>query len=306
MEQSIPEMSVLLSSLTATKYATVASATVLVWDMALTLDLEVSRVWRVKKTLGTTLFFINRYLPPVLFVFDLSFHAHPIDTSECKNYELSSTILDLVSIGVIECVLVMRTHALYQNKILLSLLAFLCIASMAIMLTCFLIVLRYETFIPASTIGFKGCLSGCTSPLCQPLLIAFWVPFFCFETLVFVLTVWKSYKSFKVLRLSGSNNIVRIIVRDGLLYYVVIMSVSICNFLIWILDPFASYLAVGLMKSLQATITSRLLLNLRGILETRVPTISQFETDYPGSLIGLENMRPARSTDTSEPIGYAL
>lgn len=36
--------------------------------------------------------------------------------------------------------------------------------------------------IPASTIGFRGCLSGCISPICQPLLIAFWIPFLVFET----------------------------------------------------------------------------------------------------------------------------
>ncbi|PPQ79827.1 hypothetical protein CVT25_002981 [Psilocybe cyanescens] len=165
--------------MTATCTTTVASATFLLWDMALTLDTEVARVWMARKTLGTTLFFLNRYIPPIL----------------CKNYELSSTILDLVSIAIIECVLVMRTHALYQNKLILRLLASLCISSIAIMLTCFLIVFKNETFIPASTIGFRGCLSGCTSSLCQPLLIAFWIPFFCFETLVFVLTVWKSYKS---------------------------------------------------------------------------------------------------------------
>jgi len=299
MEHGFPGMSVLLSSVAATKYATVASATFLVWDMALTLDVEISRVWHVKQTLGTTLFFLNRYIPPLLFAFDLAsqFMASP-SIQFCKNYEITSTILDLVSIAVIECVLVMRTHALYQNKVLLSLLASLCIASMAVMLTCFLIVFKYETFIPASTIGFRGCLSGCTSSLCQPLLIAFWVPFFLFETLVFVLTLWKSYKSFKILRLTGSRNIIKILVRDGVMYYVVIMSVSICNFLIWILDPFASYLAVGLMKSLQATICSRLLLNLRGILETKVPTRSQFEVDYPNSLL-LDDMGPG-STDMSE------
>lgn len=68
------------------------------------------------------------------------------------------------------------------------------------MLTCFLLVFKLETckntcnilvirdqllhflVIPADTIGVQGCLSGCTSSLCRPLLIAFWVPFLAFET----------------------------------------------------------------------------------------------------------------------------
>jgi len=37
----------------------------------------------------------------------------------------------------------------------------------------------------------------------------------------------------------------------------IIPAISTTNFLIWILDPFASYMAVGLQKSLQATICSR-------------------------------------------------
>ncbi|KAF9483023.1 hypothetical protein BDN70DRAFT_963748 [Pholiota conissans] len=195
----------------------------------------------------------------------------PDRTNSCKNYELVSTILDLVSIAVIECmlchlllypaleyskpllgVLIMRTQALYQHRGVLILLSFLCLASMAVMLTCFLLVFNMETFVPANSIGLRGCLSGCTSPLCQPLLIAFWVPFLVFETLVFVLTAWKSYHSFLATKHTGSTTIIRILARDA---------VSICNFLIWILDPFASYLAVGLLKSLQVTICSRYVLS---------------------------------------------
>jgi len=276
MDGSVPPA--LFSSLAATKYATVASVTMLVWDMALTVDLEVSRVWQVKQTLGTTLFLMNRYIPPILFALDLyaQFVWAP-SIKFCKNYELASTILDLVSIAVIECVLVMRTQALYQYRKLIFLLTSLCVISMGVMLTCFLLVFKLETFIPADTIGVQGCLSGCTSSLCRPLLIAFWVPFLAFETLIFVLTAWQSYQYFMSTSISSSTPIIQVLARDGLLYYVVIMCVSICNFLIWILDPFASYLAVGLLKSLQATICSRLLLNLRGIVEAKPPTESQFE-----------------------------
>ncbi|KAF8194697.1 hypothetical protein BJ912DRAFT_924159 [Pholiota molesta] len=263
----------------AGKYATVASATVLVWDIALTFDREVSRVWRVKKTVGTTLFFLqvqNRYLPPLLFGFDLFSQFVSAPSINIHQYSY------LVSIAIIECVLVMRTQALYPYRRVLLFLSTLCIASMVVMLTCFLLVFKMETFLPADEIGLRGCLSGCTSPLCRPLLIAFWVPFLAFETLL-------------AARMSGSTTILRILARDGILYYIVIMSVSICNFLIWILDPFASYLAVGLMKSLQATICSRLLLNLRGIVESPTPTASQFEFAYPGSLIRLQNL--GQSTD---------
>ncbi|KAF9054628.1 hypothetical protein BJ165DRAFT_1440164 [Panaeolus papilionaceus] len=276
MDQSalVLEVVKIINGLISSKYATVASMTLLLWDMLLTLDLEVRRVWRVKRSLGTTLFLLNRYLVPPLFILDIyaQFMWDP-SMKFCKNYEIASTILQLVSVSIVESVLVLRTHALYQSMLLLLILTTLCFISIANMLVMFLLVIRLETISSASLIGVRGCLSGCTNPVCQPLLIGFWVPYLFFETLVFVLTVWRSYTSFlafKRRRPSGfRTTFIEIIVRDGLVYYVVIMAVSIVNFLIWIIDPFASYLAVGLMKSLQATICSRLLLNIRGMLEAQ-------------------------------------
>ncbi|KAF5340978.1 hypothetical protein D9611_005886 [Ephemerocybe angulata] len=279
-------------SLIATKYAYAASATILFWDIALTVDQEYQRVWKAKKTLGTTLFFCNRYLPPAIFLLDLlgdgassipmgsynevvrlaclwEFSVFTSVSNSCKNYEYSSTLLDFISIAIVECVLIMRTHALYQSTLLLVSLAVLGLLSIVNMLICFLIIIKQETFVPASALGLVGCLSGCTGPMCKPLLIAFWVPFLVFETTIFTLTAWKSFKTFRLKRQSGSKSarLIEILFRDGLIYYLVIMATSLMNFFIWILDPFASYLAVGLLKCLQATICTRLLLNIRGMLE---------------------------------------
>ncbi|KJA19136.1 hypothetical protein HYPSUDRAFT_907330 [Hypholoma sublateritium FD-334 SS-4] len=67
----VADISKILSSLSATKYANVASAALLVYDMILTFDQEVQYIWNAHKTLGTTIFFLNRYIPPCLFAFDL-------------------------------------------------------------------------------------------------------------------------------------------------------------------------------------------------------------------------------------------
>ncbi|KAG2012066.1 hypothetical protein CC2G_012111 [Coprinopsis cinerea AmutBmut pab1-1] len=164
----------------------------------------------------------------------------------------------------------MRTHALYQSQRLLYGLSALAVVAIVNMTACFLIILPHLTFVPAARkIGLVGCLSGCTHPICQPLLITFWIPFLLFETSVFLLTAWKSYETYKIARNTRSLKLVTILFRDGFIYYIVIICVSLINFMIWIFDPFASYLAVGLMKSLQATICSRLLLNIRGMLEPR-------------------------------------
>ncbi|KAF8880211.1 hypothetical protein CPB84DRAFT_1851894 [Gymnopilus junonius] len=234
MEHGIPGISTLFSSLNSTKYATVASATVLLWDIALTLDLEVyiSGV-EGKKDFGNISILRESLHATLLFAYDLY-----------SQFLFSPSIIQApLALGVV------------------------CRAA------------------PAPLSASFDCLL---------------VPFFVFETLVFALTLWKSYTSAKVMKLTQSMNIIKVLARDGILYYVVIISISLCNFLIWILDPFASYVAVGLLKSLQATICSRLLLNLRDILAKKAPTMSQFEHDFPGSLINLDVLESSSESQQSQ------
>ncbi|KAF9477072.1 hypothetical protein BDN70DRAFT_811255, partial [Pholiota conissans] len=149
-------------------------------------------------------------------------------------------------------VLVMRTHALYQRRALFIWLIVGCFVSSSSLFTivaCSLIVLRYQTHISASIIGINtGCLAACTGPFCRPLFIILWMPFFLFETTVFSLTSWKFYNLYTRMKVQGSTNVLKIIMRDA---------VAIANFLVWILYPSASFIAVGFLKGLQVTICSR-------------------------------------------------
>ncbi|KAF9038707.1 hypothetical protein BJ165DRAFT_1597042 [Panaeolus papilionaceus] len=279
----------------------VASATLLLWDMALTFELELRRVWFAPKTLGTTLFILPNSCHTRLQICKscaliLSANYLIRVDSSCKGYQIASTILQLVSIAIVESVLVMRTNALYQNKRLFILLIGLCFISMVNMLALFLALLHFEILNSSNVFGVRGCISACVHAICRPLFIGFWVPFLFFETLVFFLTIWKSYASFETYRRAqraGRDTLVDVIIRDGLIYFVVIMAVSLCNFLIWITDPFASYLAVGLLKSLQATICSRMLLNLRGMLERQRPGTTATGVQFTQThSVDLDNLRP--------------
>ncbi|KAF8962387.1 hypothetical protein BDZ97DRAFT_1662840, partial [Flammula alnicola] len=145
---------------------------------------------------------------------------------------------------VISAVLVMRIHALYQNKALLICLLFSCFGSLILTLVAVsIMVFRYETFMPGSVVGLDGCFPGCSSSFCRPLFIAFWIPFTASETIIFILTAWKSYQSCVLRRHADMSSS--------------FIAVAIGNFLVWLFDPFASFLAVGLLKSLQVTICSR-------------------------------------------------
>ncbi|KIJ96186.1 hypothetical protein K443DRAFT_134192 [Laccaria amethystina LaAM-08-1] len=147
-------------------------------------------------------------------------------------------MLCLLSYGKsIQGVLVTRTHALYQQRWLTVFLGLLVFLSLSSELILFFIVFQFETFTPASAFGLSGCILGCTNGMCKPMLIGFWVPFVLFESIIFGLTGWKSFKSLNSsARISRFPSVITILFRDAL---------SVCNFLIWIADPYASYLAVG-------------------------------------------------------------
>jgi len=65
-----------------------------------------------------------------------------------------------------------------------------------------------------------------------------------------------------------------------LLLTATIPAISTTNFLIWILDPFASYMAVGLQKSLQATICSRRVLPVTLVLAHIFSSLDYMYPDY--------------------------
>ncbi|RDB16254.1 hypothetical protein Hypma_003021 [Hypsizygus marmoreus] len=60
----------LLSHFAAVRYTNLAFLILLIYDHALTLDLEVSRIWTLPWRLPKFLFLINRYLIPPMLFFD--------------------------------------------------------------------------------------------------------------------------------------------------------------------------------------------------------------------------------------------
>jgi hypothetical protein len=285
---SSPGLALMVYAQETTQYLTVVATTILVWDMIVTLDIEIQRVWFAKKTFGTSLFFFNRYVPPTVLLYDVYYVFLPSPSLEfCKNFELSYALVGLLSIGSIACVLIMRTNALYQSRFLFVALISLGILAIANMIVCFLIVFNLTNFTPKKPVGFSGCYSKCTSPICQKVLTIFWVPFFLFETIIFVLTMRKYTQEYRRTQAPNRSNVLAVVMRDGLIYYIVIMAICIVNVIMWLFaEPSQAFFFLALWKSLQSTICSRIMLNLRGLLEaTRGRT--RIQTDSPGTLLHL-------------------
>lgn len=279
--RQLKQLYVAIEHITATKYIFVASIVLLYWDIFLTFDLEYERVWKTRASLGKYLFIVNRYVPPILFIFDAVYQLHPSPSLQfCRNSLLPSSLLGIVTYGSIAAVLVLRTHALYQKQWLLWIMVALTIITCGTMAGIFSYIFKeFITFVPPGTLpGIPGCASECGDPKCRFLLTVFWIPFFVLETLTVSLTAWKSWTSYRQV---GKNRspFVTIVYRDGLMWYAVIMAMSIVNLVIWVAAPATLIqIAVSLLRALETTIASRLLLNIRGMLDRNYGTSTYFET----------------------------
>ncbi|TRM61617.1 hypothetical protein BD626DRAFT_405454 [Schizophyllum amplum] len=266
---------VALSNLRDSKYTYVASMTLMVYDMLLTLPEEVSTMWSGRPSIGRYMFLVNRYVAPVLFIFDLyckfSSLCQAVFVSSCKRAWLPPNILGIISLTSVESILVLRTHALYRNKALLFVLCLLCCINAATMigatfyLRLHVITFQEATFPPPIQLG---CTEQCSLPICRTLLTAFWIPFFFTETVIFGLTLWKSYSS--TLGMTSHSKLVQVFYRDGALSKSFIFHptddnlISITNLLVWILAPDSlSYIVTSVMRALQVSVGSRILLNIR-------------------------------------------
>ncbi|PAV22825.1 hypothetical protein PNOK_0278200 [Pyrrhoderma noxium] len=61
--------------------------TLMLWDIIVTFSQEVNTVWITPMSMGKLIFFANRYIPPILFSFDLYYQLHPSPSVEVRQYK---------------------------------------------------------------------------------------------------------------------------------------------------------------------------------------------------------------------------
>ncbi|KAK0189113.1 hypothetical protein F5146DRAFT_1058010 [Armillaria mellea] len=262
-----------IKNLTVTKYCSVSAMTILLWDIMVTFDDEIKRVWYTRKSIGKYLFLFNRYIAPILFTFDLY-----CGSIFCKHAFLPPNILGIITLGTVQFILVLRTHALCQNFYLLGLLTFLCISAIVTMIATTVYLFRnLIVFEPDQIPEIVGCLPQCTEPLCRRLLTAFWVPFFVCETLS---------------GLKYRSKLTIVVFRDA---------ISLANLVVWIAAPISlSYVATSLMRCLQVTVCSRLLLNIRGMLDPDYGSMSMSSVAFKARSRVIEEATQNESYQLSE------
>jgi len=245
--------------LMAAKMFSLASCVMLFYDMAITFFDEVERIWKQKFSGATILWFLNRYLSPLGYiVIIVSFHAN-WPTHVCDAYVLYPEILKIFTAFTIGVIFILRLYAIYSRS--------------QVILVAFTVLLLGElgTKIWAFTDGTRlvlppelhGCILTGRSASGKRIVYT-WVAELVFDTAVFLATVYRTVSLYRSSRIGPSSNLVKVIMRDGIIYFGVIFASNLVTVLIFVAaPPDLKVVNASFSTLITSLMVSRLMLNLR-------------------------------------------
>lgn len=255
-------------------YADLVANSVLIYDHAVTLPEEITFIWRRPKILSAMLFLVNRYLAYVGNIFGLFIDFLPAVSDEsCSRYMLARELFFFLQQITVCLTLTLRIYALYgRSRRLLS-----CMMIIGLALTGGA---SAGTFGDNSNTAIYISGSDCHNTLTAEKAIRYgvaWIAVFIYELLIFVLTVFRAYKTRGSMLLSpSSGNILDIIFQDGTMYFAVMTLINLPNILTYYCGSVITRGNLAVFTScMSATLISRMVLNLHkstndGILSTVV------------------------------------
>ncbi|GJE93504.1 hypothetical protein PsYK624_096630 [Phanerochaete sordida] len=211
-----------------TNYVYVISCTAMTYDFLLTVDREVMLVWLSPWSAVKVLFLVNRYTPflsAAILLYPMI--APAISEKECLFVQDSTAWLKTVGMLVAEVILVIRTWAVYerQGSVGIGLTAWTTVIWVGCM-TSVGIFLRSLLYEPVAA-GSVGALEqGCHVVPGNNIVFVSWILFMVFEAVICSLMVYKSATAYRADR---STAMFKAVFRDGTMFYVYLLALSIAN-----------------------------------------------------------------------------
>ncbi|KZP26294.1 hypothetical protein FIBSPDRAFT_949474 [Athelia psychrophila] len=223
-----------VSEIFTTRLMGCVSLTILIWDHVLTFPDEVKYIWKGGKGPLVWLFFINRYLTPLGFIINIvaynlqSWSAEPLQTDgwfsqicyRCARYVRYEGAMTVIGIEIVALMMLLRIRAIYSKVWqATAVVAFVLFAETATNVY----LLMNAVAVPHSS-GVHSCSmifdpntnGGLTSA-------SAWLPLL-YDTIILGLTL---HRTMPAIRHKEAGQIIRTILRDGLIYYSVIFMVTL-------------------------------------------------------------------------------
>ncbi|OSD07133.1 hypothetical protein PYCCODRAFT_1402487 [Trametes coccinea BRFM310] len=220
--------------LRTTFYVGIASFTALVWDHIITLGDEIEYIWKRKKGPLIYLFLLNRYLTPLGFIINLFAYFSPVWTpSVCEHFVRYEGSMTVIGINIAALMMLLRIYAMYERKksVVIFVGVVFCVEfGVNAWLLTHGVAVRHRAGITgtACTMIFdpdkvKGPIASASA----------WLPLL-YDTIVFVLTIKRTYRGVKN---PTVGRIMRVLLKEGLLYYSVIFTITLILTLMIVFAP---------------------------------------------------------------------
>lgn len=221
----------LFFELQVSRYMAAAGLTIMAYDWALTLSVEIRYIWKARWTVVKAIFLINRYLLPLTVGFGFygwSGKATWVSVPSCKAYVLTDAYTMLTFFSSLHWIVAMRAWALWSRKLMMGTIIWgtflLYLGATAVLTAKALLAYR-----PTPVFGTNVCFGDLPD-----YLWTIWLPSIVFETVIFGLTALKAIQHSKK---KVETPILTVLYRDGFLYFIFICLNSFLNLLIWAVAP---------------------------------------------------------------------
>ncbi|KAF8485448.1 hypothetical protein JB92DRAFT_3101514 [Gautieria morchelliformis] len=236
-----------------------ASYAMLFYDHLLTLKMEIEYIWPTPWSLGKCLYFATKYIALADGAMQCYIYFAPSST-----FPTTCTILYKVSGGlmmsgmlVAELILVFRTWAIWGQQSRLPACLLLLLGIMAIPTVVFV----YRGLAPVKFVRSPNSrLIPCwetTHP--GSILFLNYIIVIFFESVILAVTMYKGVQHLR----RGSSSFVVTLYRDGALYYVYMIGISIINAVVLAEGRRPAPSFILMQRALHSIFTARILLNLR-------------------------------------------
>jgi len=243
-----------------------AASAIIVYDYMITFDQEIELIWKARWSMVKYLFLVNRYYILCCVIFNnYALFTTSLTDSFCLRWFQWQGWTGLVGCMIAEIILQARIYALYLlNKKVL-----------ALMLTCFVASSTCAAVIMGRALSNITAVSELIPgmPFCIPLDVpprfyTFWIPILAFETLLCALALGRGIQTARAERgtFRFRRDLVNILVRDSVLYFLVILATYLTNLVVW--STQSEYLIevpIAFSVAMSCVMGNRIILNVRGM-----------------------------------------
>lgn len=265
------------------RWLNAVAVALLFYDSLITLPDEVDLIWPKQWSVIKALTYLNRIITFCIIPLNgLHFMAIGIGTSDsfCRFLIITTGYAALVSFAMCNWILLARTKALLGEKrwinTILIIYYVLSYSATAALVTITEIKLYKKMF-------YSPNLQVCAVAIHPPTMGFIWIAPMIFETTIFLITSMKLYQKAKQTYSIGSE-LLSVLYRDGVVYYVVIILLRLYNLASWlILPPSFSFTGIFVLWSVLCIAVIRLQLNLIRAVDPRFQPTTVSASSFRGT-----------------------